>query len=1025
MSTATTRAQRSKQTIAQLNEQVNKSKKQAIVDIIEFATSREFCGKRLFLEQKLILKIIFNLPLDEQENRILDYWIEMEFVPADIRERMDSNISHFAEVILVIGRRGSKCAWEEDTILLSSGKRARIGDLLGTQQEIFSLDLESWKIVPSIAKFEDNGKKECLRITLASGKDITVTKNHPLLKIEGWEEARNLKVGDRIACPREYHLDLEDKVSDIEAKLLGYLVGDGGTTQNITFTNADEEILKEFIDLVGRFDESLKVVDANDKNCGKATTLRVSKKKRNSYVCNELRNFVKENGIDCIANNKRVPERIFQSSNERVSDFLNRYFACDGWIAENRKILCCSSSKGLISDIKHLLLRFGIQSRIRYMPVKYNGEVRDAWRLAIYGKDDVLRFIEKIGIFGEKNRKLKDMRTEKEKMPNRSRYDTIPRAVWEIFEEKGHKLRGDNRGGNFRKQYSPNRKKLLEFAEERNEKEAENLALSDIFWDEIISIDGVGVLPTVAIEVPKYHNYISNDVVNHNTFLASIIAAYYVYKLILMDNPQLHYDIDESKEIYIYCLARSEPQTKMTIFADIKNTILGCPWLYPYIVPRDGIGMQEIKIQTPNDKRREQKLLAEGIVPTSPIASVRIRSLHSNSATLRGPAVICCIYTEFAHFIDTSGRMSGEAVYEAVDPSIKTFGKDGISILESTPWSQTGKFFERFKASYGVSVDGMQLEKWSYRDLVSFHMPSWEMYKFANLINRRPIITFDDVKDKAATNPDTFWVEWGAEFARVMDAYFDPLLVDAIFDPRIKLSEIGTHQFIYKFHCDPGLSGANLALMGAHVEKIENSIWKHEFDQSYWNRGIVVVDYIKAYKPQDFPDGRVDYIKVEQDITELGTKFRTDEISFDQWNSVSSIQHIRAGLQKKGRNVNVHEIHFTRPMNFARFENLKTTMMQKRIKVPWGPENSDSHLLSLELKFLQKKQNQVVDKQTAGPVQTKDLADCLGQVVWNLLGDIRNAEEFPRLQSGMQTEMPTQFQGGSSFDQLYRERGFG
>jgi hypothetical protein len=535
-----------------------------------------------------------------------------------------------------------------------------------------------------------------------------------------------------------------------------------------------------------------------------------------------------------------------------------------------------------------------------------------------------------------------------------------------------------------------------------------------------------GYVPEDVLERGKGLEYF-NEIVfvigrrGSKTFLSSLIATYMIYRLIKLGNPQKFFGIQEDKEIFFYCIARSGIQTKNTIYSDIKNMILSCVWLHDWIYPKEGVTATEIRIMTPADKLRYEEIMTRGISTTSPIASIRVVSMHSSSSSLRGPAVFMAIYTEFAYFLDSSGNMSSAAVYEAVDPSVKTFGKWGIQILDSTPWSQTGKFYERYMLSRGLDPAGNPIEeKSTYNGIISFHMPSWEMYRFSRLVDKKPIITFDEIKDKAITNPDTFWIEWGAQFGKTVDAYFDPELVDECFDPRLKVVDIGVPKYIYKFHCDPSESGANFGIVGGHLEKIGDSMWKYEFEPHLWDRYLVVIDYVKAYKPSDFKDGKIDYLQIENEITELAMRFNVDEISFDQWNSVASIQHIKENLRKRGRTVKVHKINFTQKSNFDRYENLKSAMLQGLVKIPKGPEGSDEHYLMLELKFLQKKNNRV-DRQNAGVVKTKDLADCLGQVVWNLLGDIRDGQSFPRAVHGIHRD-DTSFMGYTTFEEYYRSR---
>lgn len=88
------------------------------VSIIEFAESPDFCNRRLYPRQRLLLKLFFLEDLTDAEERILDYWIaggargqEIQVCP-QIRERIawlkKNGYRHFREMVLVGGRRCSK-----------------------------------------------------------------------------------------------------------------------------------------------------------------------------------------------------------------------------------------------------------------------------------------------------------------------------------------------------------------------------------------------------------------------------------------------------------------------------------------------------------------------------------------------------------------------------------------------------------------------------------------------------------------------------------------------------------------------------------------------------------------------------------------------------------------------------------------------------------------------------------------------------------------------------------------------------
>ena len=88
------------------------------VSIIEFATTKEFCGKSLYPRQKLLLKLFFLEELNDYENRVLDYWLQggrsrdEVVISPYIREQTqylkEHGYRHFGEIVFVGGRRCSK-----------------------------------------------------------------------------------------------------------------------------------------------------------------------------------------------------------------------------------------------------------------------------------------------------------------------------------------------------------------------------------------------------------------------------------------------------------------------------------------------------------------------------------------------------------------------------------------------------------------------------------------------------------------------------------------------------------------------------------------------------------------------------------------------------------------------------------------------------------------------------------------------------------------------------------------------------
>jgi intein/homing endonuclease len=108
-------------------------------------------------------------------------------------------------------------------------------------------------------------------------------------------------------------------------------------------------------------------------------------------------------------------------------------------------------------------------------------------------------------------------------------------------------------------------------------------------------------------------------------------------------------------------------------------------------------------------------------------------------------------------------------------------------------------------------------------------------------------------------------------------------------------------------------------------------------------------------------------------------------------NSASSISKIRKHVVEGSRpkKTQVYEVTATEATNFVKAEVFKSGINTNRIHAPMldvhGAPNDASVVAELEMRFLQRKGNRV-DHPSSGPVQSKDVFDCLCEVVWRLIG---------------------------------------
>lgn len=433
-----------------------------------------------------------------------------------------------------MGRRTGKCISEHSQVITSNGPiSAETLYKMTEKPPILTFNEESQQVeTTEYYSIWPNGKKPVYKITTMTGRVNYATGNHPFLSINedgfmDWVDIDNMLVGDRIAVPATYEDLIQGKdIGDNSAKLLGYLCGDGGTSQNfVSFTNFDSEIVEDFKALI------------EEKNCtlkdyGTAGNYRAI---TNQNKNNQVIRFCKEhNLIGKLAVEKEVPQAILGATKSNILSFLGAYWDCDGWLSTSNKtknieIGCSSSSKQLAKGIHHLLLRVGIVSKLKYKKVKYNNGFNNSWQVVIYDIANVKKFINNIPLKAKKREFTKILKVIDGKQDSDKRYiETIPKQIWSYIKSKPVKS-FNSIGVKVRPQYSMSRTKLLELNEIFNDEYLEKLAKSNILWDKVVSIEYIGEQETYDLHVPGTHTFISDDIISHNTFTMCTHMLWYAF----------------------------------------------------------------------------------------------------------------------------------------------------------------------------------------------------------------------------------------------------------------------------------------------------------------------------------------------------------------------------------------------------------------------------------------------------------------------------------------------------------------
>lgn len=308
---------------------------------------------------------------------------------------------------------------EDDYVITGNGRLTHLDE---TPDSVITLEEDN-----NLTKAEVNEKfertvDETYELKTYDGRRIRLTPEHPLLTLDGWKRADEVEK-EYIAVPNNYPEMSDDGLSKELNTILGYLLAEGGLTGGFAvFTNGDDQAHEEFKKAVKEFDSDLQLKEGTKK-----TDRRVVTDKK---YANTLTRRLKELGIMGLKSEEKfVPDEVFEQSNERIAYMLSALFDGDGCIHESAFEITLKSEI-LIRQIKHLLLRFGIHSRVKKKVLKsgeYEGN--EYWRLSISKGKSMVKLCEDIGFnLDHKQEKLEE-RADKIRNRKEDHGDPIPRAA--------------------------------------------------------------------------------------------------------------------------------------------------------------------------------------------------------------------------------------------------------------------------------------------------------------------------------------------------------------------------------------------------------------------------------------------------------------------------------------------------------------------------------------------------------------------------------------------------------------------
>ncbi len=444
-----------------------------------------------------------------------------------------------------------------DSIIIDavSGKRYKIEELasdkslLPMKTKSMSDDLKVQNFNITNAFF--SGEKMTYRLTTKSGRTIDATANHKFYRVNGWVRLDSLEVGDKVATPNRMSVDRKkDSLSDNELILVAHLLGDGSILkgQPYHYTNEDmknieivKKVAKELFDIEGRI-----VQQENWWHIYLTSPYHLTHNKKHPITL-----WYEDLNIDRVRSyDKKIPDSIFECSDRAIKLFLRHLWATDGSMTmqkqKNRRdkvtVYYASTSYILANQVQSLLLRVGIISKLREVKqIKGVKKYRPSYHVIIQGKDNLEKFLKNIGSYGKRGENSEEFLKSLSDIKANPNNGCIDKIVWQTYikdakenaniswrvvcEELNMSYCGSTL---FKSGISKDRmKKISEFLDDKNIK---NLANSDIYWDEIVSIEKREKVKTYDLTVDSVHNFVANDIIVHNSIEQDADIVMFVYR---------------------------------------------------------------------------------------------------------------------------------------------------------------------------------------------------------------------------------------------------------------------------------------------------------------------------------------------------------------------------------------------------------------------------------------------------------------------------------------------------------------
>jgi replicative DNA helicase len=396
----------------------------------------------------------------------------------------------------------------------------------GGRPLVWTFDGRKRLVERQVTDMTSGERQEAFTLRLASGRRLEATADSQYMTIAGWKPLSELGIGDRLAVPRRVPEPLApQRMADDEVVLLAHMIGDGSCIkrQPIRYASIDEENLRAVTKAAKHFGVTAK---RDEYPAARVTTLRLPAPYHLTHgKRNPIAAWLDGLGLfDKRSYDKFVPAEVFAAPNEQVALFLRHLWSTDGCVTWDGKqglgnVYYGSTSRRLVDDVRQLLLRLGISSRLYRAP---KAGYRDSWHLRIFGVANQTRFLRIVDVHGEKFFAARQVLTNLAGVERNDNVDTVPREVWDDVRQALSEQRMNHRAfaaamqikycGSTMWKHSPSRGRLHRAAAILDNKALHDLTTNDVFWDKVVEIKSIGERDVFDVSVEGADNYVAQGI---------------------------------------------------------------------------------------------------------------------------------------------------------------------------------------------------------------------------------------------------------------------------------------------------------------------------------------------------------------------------------------------------------------------------------------------------------------------------------------------------------------------------------